>query len=105
MARPGLIARLNQGMGSKLTLVSAPAGFGKTTLAADWLPQTGWLFVWLSLDDGDNDPLYPWGMSEEALRLAPIASPSTSRPHNVIQRKPKPLGNSCQYRRTSLTLS
>jgi LuxR family maltose regulon positive regulatory protein len=56
VARPGLVARLNQALSGKLTLVSAPAGFGKTTLVADWLQQVDRPCTWLSLDDGDNDP-------------------------------------------------
>jgi LuxR family maltose regulon positive regulatory protein len=56
VARLGLVARLNQALNGKLTLVSAPAGFGKTTLVADWLQQMDRLSSWLSLDDGDNDP-------------------------------------------------
>ena len=60
--RPRLIERLNeglrqsQGFGRKLTLISAPAGFGKTTLISDWLQQSQVPAAWLSLDEGDNDP-------------------------------------------------
>jgi LuxR family maltose regulon positive regulatory protein len=54
--RPRLMARLCQGLAGKLTLVSAPAGFGKTTLVADWLQQGERSFTWLSLDEGDNEP-------------------------------------------------
>ena len=53
--RPQLVARLSRGLDGKLTLVSAPAGFGKTTLVADWLQQAGRSFTWLSLDEGDNE--------------------------------------------------
>lgn len=53
--RPRLISRLNAALGSKLTLVSAPAGFGKTTLLTEWLSSCGQPIAWLSLDDGDND--------------------------------------------------
>lgn len=57
--RPDLLARLNTGMRRRLTLVAAPAGFGKTTLLADWgrrLAEGGdWRFVWLSLDAADDD--------------------------------------------------
>jgi LuxR family transcriptional regulator, maltose regulon positive regulatory protein len=56
VARPRLIARLNEGLHRKLTLISAPAGFGKTTLLADWLAQCERPVAWLSLDMGDNDP-------------------------------------------------
>jgi LuxR family maltose regulon positive regulatory protein len=55
--RPHLIERLNQGVqpGHKLTLVSASAGFGKTTLVSQWVHQCRCPVAWLSLDDGDND--------------------------------------------------
>jgi LuxR family maltose regulon positive regulatory protein len=61
-ARPGLvprthlIERLNAGLHRKLTLISASAGFGKTTLAAAWLREAHRPHAWLSLDEGDNDP-------------------------------------------------
>ena len=53
--RPRLIERLNAGLGRKLTLVSAPAGFGKTTLVSKWLSGLERPSAWLSLDGGDND--------------------------------------------------
>jgi LuxR family maltose regulon positive regulatory protein len=74
VARPRLIERLNAGLDRKLTLVSAPAGFGKTTLLSEWIDRTGGgtgrdgrggvtpppQVAWLSLDEGDNvtDPLF-----------------------------------------------
>ncbi len=56
--RPELIERLNQGLefGHKLSLISAPAGFGKTTLVSEWLAASKRPAAWLSLDQGDNDP-------------------------------------------------
>lgn len=60
--RPRLVDELNagllreQGFERKLTLVSAPAGFGKTTLVTYWLSQAGLPVLWLTLDEGDNDP-------------------------------------------------
>ena len=54
--RPRLIKRLNEGMHCKLTLISAPAGFGKTTLVSEWIAGCGLPVAWLSLDEGDNDP-------------------------------------------------
>jgi LuxR family maltose regulon positive regulatory protein len=55
--------RLNRGAESKLTLVSAPAGFGKTTLLTEWLaaaPADGPSAAWLSLDSSDNQPTSFW---------------------------------------------
>jgi LuxR family transcriptional regulator, maltose regulon positive regulatory protein len=54
--RPRLIEQLNAGLQRKLTLISAPAGFGKTTLVAEWIRDCGRPIAWLSLDEGDNDP-------------------------------------------------
>jgi LuxR family transcriptional regulator, maltose regulon positive regulatory protein len=54
--RPGLIERLNEGLHRKLTLISAPAGFGKTTLVSAWAAGSDRQVAWLSLDEGDNDP-------------------------------------------------
>ncbi len=59
VARPRVTERLDATLdaGNRLTLVSAPAGFGKTTVLADWLAGgRNQLVGWLSLDDGDNDP-------------------------------------------------
>ena len=54
--RPRLIERLNDGLNCKLTLISAPAGFGKTTLISEWVAGCERPAAWLSLDEGDNDP-------------------------------------------------
>jgi len=56
VSRPHLIERMNEGMHKKLTLISAPAGFGKTTLVSEWVTRCGRPASWLSLDEGDNDP-------------------------------------------------
>jgi LuxR family maltose regulon positive regulatory protein len=71
VGRPRLIERLNaalvlddkyRGLGRKLTLIAAPAGFGKTTLASEWVYSVGAVresplqVAWLSLDEDDNDP-------------------------------------------------
>jgi LuxR family transcriptional regulator, maltose regulon positive regulatory protein len=57
--RPRLIERLNDGlaMGRKLTLISASAGFGKTTLVSEWVVGCERPVAWLSLDERDNDPV------------------------------------------------
>jgi LuxR family maltose regulon positive regulatory protein len=64
--RPRLIERLNRGLHHKLSLISAPAGFGKTTLVTEWLDhlrleaktenQIDNRIAWLSLDESDNNP-------------------------------------------------
>ena len=54
--RPRLIERLNEGLHRKLTLISAPAGFGKTTLVSEWVAGRERPVAWLSLDEGDSDP-------------------------------------------------
>jgi LuxR family maltose regulon positive regulatory protein len=54
--RPRLIERLNEGLHCKMTLISAPAGFGKTTLVSAWVEGIERPTAWLSLDEGDNDP-------------------------------------------------
>ena len=58
--RPRLIERLNEGLssGRKLTLISASAGFGKTTLISEWVAGCGQPIAWLSLDEGENDPTH-----------------------------------------------
>jgi LuxR family transcriptional regulator, maltose regulon positive regulatory protein len=54
--RPRLMKVLNGGLDRALTLISAPAGSGKTVLAAEWAGSCGRPAAWLSLDEGDNDP-------------------------------------------------
>jgi LuxR family maltose regulon positive regulatory protein len=56
VTRPRLIDVLNNGLDKTVILVSAPAGYGKTTLVSKWLKDTGAASAWLSLDAGDNDP-------------------------------------------------
>jgi LuxR family maltose regulon positive regulatory protein len=66
--RPRLIERLNAGFHCKLTLISAPAGFGKTTLLSEWAMGCGRPVAWLSLDGGDNDPVRFWAYFIAALQ-------------------------------------
>ncbi len=67
VSRSRLIEHLTAGLHRKLTLISAPAGFGKTTLLSEWIhEESGWTtmtrpkFAWLSLDRDDNDPIRFW---------------------------------------------
>ena len=57
VSRPRLFEQLNTGFSRKLTLISAPAGFGKSTLLSAWVQHTASSarVAWLSLDEGDND--------------------------------------------------
>jgi LuxR family transcriptional regulator, maltose regulon positive regulatory protein len=59
VSRPRLISRLDEGLilGRPLSLVSAPAGFGKTTLIGGWINSISRPVAWLSVDESDNEPL------------------------------------------------
>ena len=73
VARPRLTERLGVGVETKLTLVSAPAGFGKTTLLTEWLagaPADRQSIAWLSLDESDTEPGVFWTYLIGALRTA-----------------------------------
>jgi LuxR family maltose regulon positive regulatory protein len=56
MARPRLISSLDRSLDKRVTLISAPAGYGKTTLVVQWLDQITATPIWLSLDQYDNEP-------------------------------------------------
>src|SRR5688572_13340512 len=62
VARPTLTGRLREGVHAKLILISAPAGFGKSTLLAEWLAtrDDAARTAWLSLDGGDDQPVSFW---------------------------------------------
>jgi LuxR family transcriptional regulator, maltose regulon positive regulatory protein len=73
VSRRRLVTRLRRGVESRLTLVSAPAGFGKTTLLAEWLARASAdrsPAGWVSLDQGDNDPSLFWTYVLTALQRA-----------------------------------
>ena len=92
VTRPRLTQRLSAASRAALTVVAAPAGFGKTTLLTDWLaalPPSTPSVAWLSLDRRDNDPSLFWtyvvtamrtavdGLGSDALQLLSSSSPST----------------------------
>ena len=60
LPRQRLLDLLDEALAQELTLVCAPAGFGKTALLADWVRRGGRPVAWLSLDGGDNDPARFW---------------------------------------------
>jgi LuxR family transcriptional regulator, maltose regulon positive regulatory protein len=70
VTRQALVDRLVSDEPRRLTLVSAPAGWGKTTLLAEWATDSREqrAFAWLTLDRGDNDAVRFWGYAIEALR-------------------------------------
>ncbi|MEP7358850.1 MAG: helix-turn-helix transcriptional regulator, partial [Anaerolineales bacterium] len=75
VARRRLFERLEAGLRGtrRVTLIAAPAGFGKTTLLSAWRATaagSGLPFGWLSLDSGDNDPLLFWSYFLAALEMA-----------------------------------
>lgn len=74
VARPRLLALLNNVQWQKLTLIQAPAGFGKTTLTTQWLRHQqnltpDLLVAWISLDNADNDPIRFWATLIAACRI------------------------------------
>ena len=85
VARPRLRERLDRRGQPRLTLVSAAAGFGKTTLVADWFAD-GPATAWLSLDRRDNDPTLFWTYIVAALRsVAPDAGAAAQRSLDAAQ--------------------
>lgn len=57
LSRPRLVESINEGIRKKVLFVSAPAGFGKSTLMVEWVSQAKMPVAWISLDDNDNDPV------------------------------------------------
>src|SRR5215469_13710754 len=94
VSRPQLAERLQEGVEDALTLISAPAGFGKTTLLAQWLAQSGIPVAWLSLEAEDNDPTRFLSYVIAALQtldaqlgttaLAPLRTPQPPAPEAVL---------------------
>jgi LuxR family maltose regulon positive regulatory protein len=102
VSRPSLIERLNAGLrlGRRLTLICAPAGFGKTTLVSEWVAGCERPSAWLSLDEGDNDPTRFLAYLVAALRtiaanigagaLAALQSPQPPSNESIEARRPFP---------------
>ncbi len=70
VSRPHLFKLLNEGLSRRATFLVAPAGYGKTTLIADWARQLGVAVGWLSLDDKDNDLARFWNYVMAAFERA-----------------------------------
>jgi len=86
--RPHLVERLNGGLRRKLILVSAPAGFGKTTLLSEWIAAYKGSAAWLSIDEGDNDLTRFWSHFIAALQM--IAENVGSRVLGMLQSPQSP---------------
>jgi LuxR family maltose regulon positive regulatory protein len=88
--RPHLFDRIQRGLQGKLTLIAAPAGFGKTTLLSAWRASTGSNappFAWVSLDPTDNDPLRFWSYVLAALDAG---APGSAAPALALLQSPQP---------------
>lgn len=122
VARSRLLARLNAGLARRLTLISAPAGFGKTTLLSAWIANHGSQaasseasdlqfvghpvrFCWLSLDEDDNDPVRFWRYVIAALETAHTGVGETGRALLGVSPPPNALmpGERAQWGETALT--
>lgn len=97
LPRPQLTTLLIQGLQRKLTLVSAPAGFGKTTLLAAWVqsfpldaPESPRV-AWVSLDEGDNEPVLFWTYVLTALENQQQGLCASLLAHLQTQRVPTPV--------------
>jgi LuxR family maltose regulon positive regulatory protein len=77
VARPALDDVLERGLERPLTLVCAPAGYGKTLLLTDWVRRSGVPSAWLALDEEDDDPQRLWDGVLAALRACPAVPPSS----------------------------
>lgn len=92
--RPYLLKQLNESLERKLTLISAPAGFGKTTLISEWVAHCKRPISWLSLDEEHNDPIRFLAYLVAALQtvashvgsrlLATLQSPQPPSPESVL---------------------
>jgi LuxR family transcriptional regulator, maltose regulon positive regulatory protein len=94
--RPRLIERLNEGLTAgrtpRVTLISAPAGFGKTTLVNEWAAGPGRSVAWLSLDEGDNDLTRFLAYLVAALQtVAPNIGAEVLRVLHALQPPPLPI--------------
>lgn len=82
--RSRLIERLERGVHGRLTLVSAPAGFGKTTLLGQWLGLSGREASWVSLEETESDPVRFWRYVSEA--LSPRIEPTDRQEYEQLIR-------------------
>jgi LuxR family maltose regulon positive regulatory protein len=96
VARARLFDQLDNGLsqGHRLTLVSAPAGFGKTTLITGWLSNRNRSCAWLSLDEADNDPVHFLDLLITAIQQVNASFGQTAQQFLQLP-QPPPLHNLC----------
>src|SRR5579875_2482231 len=87
LSRPRVFQRLDRGLERPLTVLAAPAGFGKTTALCAWLPRVPGPAAWVSLDAGDNDPIQFWTYVLTALESA---HPGLATPPLAMLQLPHP---------------
>jgi LuxR family transcriptional regulator, maltose regulon positive regulatory protein len=81
LSRPRILRALDAGEDSALTLVAAPPGYGKSTAVREWVASRDTAFAWVTLDEGDNDPVRLWRYVTTAVgRVLPGV------PHPVLRR-------------------
>ncbi|GHO72382.1 hypothetical protein KSD_01530 [Ktedonobacter sp. SOSP1-85] len=90
VARERLLAALDAALATRLSLVSAPAGFGKTTLLATWASRRKSQVAWLSLDELDTTPTRFWVALIAALRHCPSFTPSFGAGPMALLQSPQP---------------
>src|SRR5262249_48065626 len=78
VARPALIGALEAARAHRLTVVSAPTGFGKTSALADWAAASPARFAWVALDERDDEPTRFWGHVVAAIEAAAPELPGTA---------------------------
>jgi LuxR family transcriptional regulator, maltose regulon positive regulatory protein len=79
ISRDRFLGGLNSGLGGKITLVCAPAGFGKTTLLVEWLESSGRSSAWFSLDERDNElPIFVHAFATSVRTIFPDACQNTA---------------------------
>ena len=88
--RERLLIRLDEALSTPLTLVSAPAGFGKTTLLLDWASRRKSQVAWLSLEELDNTPTRFWVALIAALRRGPWGAAHLGETSVALLQSPQP---------------
>lgn len=90
VSRPRLLQRLDDGLNSRVILISAPAGFGKTTLLSDWIRAKPLPAAWLSLDPSENDLI---GFLRYLTAAVQTLYPDTARATSQLLKAPQSLAS------------